>query len=118
MAPSTGGHYVRLRSRGDDDNESSKYIDAQFRELPRRVPWKAILLAAGLFIVGTILLVLGCLFYTGHIPPAHEGDDRWLSMIILGSLMFIPGSYHTFIAVQTWRGIPGYDFDDIPHYDE
>lgn len=43
----------------------------QFRELPRRVPWKAILLAIALLAVGTLLLVLGCLFYTGHIPPAH-----------------------------------------------
>jgi len=48
----------------------------------------------------------------------QEGDDRWLSMIILGSLMFIPGSYHTYIAVQTWRGVPGYHYDDIPHYDD
>ena len=38
-------------------------------------------------------------------------------MIIFGSLMFIPGSYHVFLAVQTFRGVPGYLFDEYPTFD-
>ena len=38
-------------------------------------------------------------------------------MIIFGSLMFIPGSYHVFLAIQTFRGVPGYLFDEYPTFD-
>merc|ERR1711916_248982 len=117
--------YVKLRSRltsdivdRDDDDDADKYIPEQFRELPERTPWRAIALAIFLFVVGSILLILGCLFFTGHIPPVKESDDRWLAMIIIGSLMFIPGAFHTFIAVQAYRQVPGYRLSDIPHYDD
>ena len=44
-------------------------------------------------------------------------NDRLWPMIIFGSLMFIPGSYHVFLAVQTFRGVPGYLFDEYPTFD-
>ena len=33
--------------------------------------------------------------------------------IILGLIMFIPGSYHTVLAIQALRGIEGWDFKDL-----
>lgn len=38
----------------------------QFRKPPPKVPVKAICLASGLFFVGTILLVIGSLLFTGY----------------------------------------------------
>lgn len=32
---------------------------------------------------------------------------------IVGALLFIPGSYHVYIAWYAWQGEPGYSFDDI-----
>lgn len=37
-----------------------------------------------------------------------------MSLIILGAITFIPGSYHVVIAFRAWRGDAGYSFDDIP----
>ena len=31
--------------------------------------------------------------------------------------MFIPGSYHVYLAVNVFLGTPGYSFDDIPEFD-
>eukprot|EP00050_Salpingoeca_kvevrii_P010324 m.7700 g.7700 ORF g.7700 m.7700 type:complete len:55 (-) comp2790_c0_seq1:45-209(-) len=50
----------------------------------------------------------------GYCP---QYSDRWLPMAILGGLMFIPGSYHTYLAYYAWQGAPGYTFDDIPDFD-
>ena len=43
--------------------------------------------------------------------------DRTYPMLILGSLMFIPGFYHVRIAYYAWKGYRGYSFDDIPDFD-
>ncbi len=37
---------------------------------------------------------------------------------LLGSIMFIPGSYHTFLAFMAFRGAEGYSFDDVSVFDE
>lgn len=43
-----------------------------------------------------------------------QDPERWLSLIILGAITFIPGAYHVAIAFKAWRGDHGYSFDDIP----
>ena len=43
------------------------FIDAQFRKPPPKPPVKAILLAVFLFTLGTLLLVIGALLFTGYI---------------------------------------------------
>lgn len=45
-------------------------------------------------------------------PP--QDPERWLSLVVLGALVFIPGSYHLVIAYRAWRGDAGYSFADIP----
>lgn len=39
----------------------------QFIQPPVKIPWKAIILAAMLFIGGTVMLVMGSLIVSGHI---------------------------------------------------
>ncbi|XP_031777744.1 uncharacterized protein LOC100114926 isoform X2 [Nasonia vitripennis] len=83
------------------------FVDSQFVSPPIKIPWKAITLATLLFVGGTVMLVTGSLIYS----------DRMWPIIILGALMFIPGAYHVRVAVQAYRKVPGYSFDDIPEFD-
>eukprot|EP00040_Diaphanoeca_grandis_P001415 m.18460 g.18460 ORF g.18460 m.18460 type:complete len:117 (+) comp12035_c0_seq1:343-693(+) len=106
--PSVGANIRYRKLQRDHDGWSA----AQFEMPPTKVPYKAIAHATILFVIGTILLIFGCLTYTGVILV--EDPDRWVPMIVLGSLMFIPGSYHVGLAYKAWMQTPGYSFDDIP----
>ena len=53
-----------------------------------------------------------------NLTPHAQASDRWLPMLIIGSLMFIPGSYHTYLAYYAWKGEPGFSFALIPDWDE
>ena len=44
-------------------------------------------------------------------------SDRTWPVLILGVLMFIPGSYHVHLAYYAWKGYDGYNFEDIPEFD-
>ncbi|XP_012537145.1 transmembrane protein 230 isoform X2 [Monomorium pharaonis] len=83
------------------------FFDSQFVSPPVKIPWKAITLAALLFVGGTIMLIIGSLIYS----------DRMWPVIILGALMFIPGAYHMRVAILAYQKVPGYSFDDIPEFD-
>ena len=50
------------------------FIPEQFRKLERPIPWKSICYATFLFVVGTILLLIGCLIHTGHVEQ-HFGHE-------------------------------------------
>lgn len=104
-------HRRKNRGRRDD-----AFLPEQFEMKKRPVPWKAIGYAVGLFVIGTALLIAGCLIHVGHVDNEKYGDRLW-PLIIFGSLMFIPGSYHVFLAVNVYIGTPGYSYDDIPEFD-
>ncbi|XP_043460986.1 transmembrane protein 230 isoform X1 [Leptopilina heterotoma] len=91
------------------------FVDSQFVQPPVKIPWKAIILAAMLFIGGTVMLVMGSLIVSGHIDTKYS--DRMWPLIILGALMFIPGAYHVRVAILAYRKVPGYSFDDIPEFE-
>eukprot|EP00039_Didymoeca_costata_P007484 m.100438 g.100438 ORF g.100438 m.100438 type:complete len:110 (+) comp13707_c1_seq1:121-450(+) len=99
---------VRYRKVKDDND----WIPQQFEKAPVKVPYKAIAYAIVLFVVGTLLLCFGSFLYTGY--KMKQDQERGLPMIILGALAFIPGSYHTYMAVQAWYEVPGWSYDDIP----
>lgn len=96
-------------------SDDSGFSDAQFDTPPPKVPWKAITLATFLFVVGSILLLVGSLIVTGHIDTKYS--DRLWPMIVLGGIMFLPGIYHIRIAYYAYKEYPGYSFADIPEFD-
>ncbi|KAF8065713.1 TMEM230 [Scenedesmus sp. PABB004] len=56
------------------------------------------------------MLITGIsLWYTG----GPEGGAA-TALLVLGSICFVPGAYHTRIAVLAWKGVPGYSLDAIP----
>ncbi len=64
------------------------------------------------FIGGLFFLAQAILKYLeGGITASYE-------FFLLGLIMFIPGSYHTFIAMMACRRIPGYSFDEVAVFDE
>ncbi|XP_066910437.1 transmembrane protein 230-like [Clytia hemisphaerica] len=109
MASRPSVRYHRINKNDDG------FIDAQFREPPPKIPYKAIGLAIFLFTLGTLLLTIGSLLFTGYFDVKYH--DRTYPVIILGALLFIPGSYHVRIAFYAWKGYRGYSFTDIPDFD-
>ena len=75
-------------------------------------PWRTILAAVFLFTAGTLLLVFGAKELT------YYDAARGRSMIILGSLCFIPGSYATYTLYGAYKKWPGYKWSQIPSYDD
>lgn len=88
------------------------YLSLQ--EKPVKIPWKPIIFAFILFTVGSLSITFGVLILIGHIDEKYS--DRMWPLLILGSLMFIPGAYHTYLAFYAFRGCQGFDFSDIPTY--
>lgn len=48
------------------------------------------------------------------LPPALSALPAGVALLVLGSICFLPGFYHTRIAYMAWRGIAGFSLDDIP----
>ncbi len=62
--------------------------------------------------LGTVFLILGAeKFLEAGISGSYE-------FFLLGSILFIPGSYHTFIAFMACKKVPGYTFDQVSVFDE
>ncbi|XP_046987392.1 uncharacterized protein LOC124587293 [Schistocerca americana] len=107
--------YGRVAYQRLPGNDTVDFIDAQFEKPAAQIPWKSIVLASVLCFGGTILLLVGSLLVTGHIEAKYA--DRTWPLLILGSIMFLPGAYHIRIAYCAFRRYPGYSFDDIPEFD-
>uniref|UniRef100_A0A3P9BWV8 Transmembrane protein 230b n=2 Tax=Haplochromini TaxID=319058 RepID=A0A3P9BWV8_9CICH len=58
--PNSKVRYSRLAT--DDDG----YIDLQFKKSPPKVPYKAIALATILFLIGSLLIIIGALLLAGY----------------------------------------------------
>eukprot|EP00933_Yihiella_yeosuensis_P012806 TRINITY_DN121983_c0_g1_i1.p1 TRINITY_DN121983_c0_g1~~TRINITY_DN121983_c0_g1_i1.p1 ORF type:complete len:100 (-),score=16.21 TRINITY_DN121983_c0_g1_i1:98-397(-) len=79
---------------------------------PPKIPLKELVLSVSLFVVGTILLLCGAnTFFKVSLSEA-------MPLNILGSLCFIPGSYHSFIFFMAFRRVPGYSYDMISVYND
>ncbi|KAM6431963.1 transmembrane protein 230 [Liasis olivaceus] len=108
--PSSKVKYSKLA--GTDEG----YIDLQFKKSPPKVPYKAIALATVLFLIGTLLIIIGALLLAGYI--SQGGTDRAIPVLIIGILVFLPGFYHLRIAYFASKGYRGYSYDDIPDFDD
>ena len=69
-------------------------------------------------ILGSVFLGMGISDYV--YPPeqrsrgsSEENGPAAYEKLILGMIMFIPGSYHTFLALMTFLGHEGYDYKDL-----
>lgn len=84
------------------------------RRISRRLERRLYTVAAaiGLFTLGTVLLYIG-------LKLLYEGDsDRGTTLTILGSITFLPGSWASWNLYGSFQRWPGYDFSDVPSYDE
>ncbi|KAI8053398.1 upf0414 transmembrane protein c20orf30-like protein [Syncephalis plumigaleata] len=99
--------YLRLHE------EASAFSREQFIKPPSPIPWNSIILASVLFIFGAIGVVIGALIVSGMIDTP-DWKASGLPILILGTLIFIPGFYHVRLAYYAWKGYYGYDFDQIP----
>ena len=70
----------------------------------------------------TLFTIGSCMIYFGQVDlrfgTESNSRDRGLSMIIVGSLAFLPGSYAVIALFGAWRRWPGYSFETIPSYDD
>ena len=98
--------------------EFRKYSRVLHRKQPKnfffkqKIPWKTICFSLFFFIVGSIFLGIGLYSWT------KSSIAEWYEFLLLGMIMFIPGSYHIFILVQILRGIEDYDYDLIDILDQ
>uniref|UniRef100_A0A0A9X246 Transmembrane protein 230 n=1 Tax=Lygus hesperus TaxID=30085 RepID=A0A0A9X246_LYGHE len=107
--------YGSIKYRKLSQRKEDSFDERQFEQKPPRIPWKAIIFAFILFIVGSGLLIMALLISAGLMENVKY-EDRSLSLMILGFLMFLPGAYHVRIAYHALRGHPSYSFDDIPEF--
>ena len=78
----------------------------------RRIPPKTCTAAILLFTAGTLLIIFGMRLY-------YNGDrDRAISTLTIGSLCFLPGSYASWILFGAWNRWPGYEYHQVPSYDD
>jgi len=98
-------------------NDDDGYIDLQFKKSPPKVPYKAIALATALFLIGSLLIIIGALLLAGFFDVSVD-RDRTIPVLIIGILVFLPGFYHLRIAYYASRGYRGYSYEDIPDFDD
>ena len=80
-------------------------------ERRRRVPPRTCTAAILLFTFGTILVLSGLnVMYNGE-------RARGIQIVVIGGLMFIPGSYASWILFGAWYRWHGYEFHQVPSYD-
>ena len=84
----------------------------------QQLPPRTTLWVLALLIFGSVFLILGVSEYTTSIFQMGGDTSVGLSMIVLGALMFVPGSYGSFIIYGAYRGWTGDSYNQIPNYDE
>ena len=88
------------------------------------LPIKTTLCATVLLIGGTFFLIMGILdLYSYYITNrdfnvSKKDWDKTYGFIMLGGLMFTPGSYSSFILYGAYQGWRGYSYDQVPSYDD
>lgn len=109
--------YTRLKQTTEFHQDKDGFCDEQFEDdAPPRAPVKAIVLAVFLFVVGSVMIVLGSLMLAGVIGV--DFGDRAVPLLVIGTVCFLPGFYNLGIVYLAWRGYHGYSYADIPTYND
>ena len=122
---SPGSSRFEIGEGSETDDASSPTFDMLLKHrtrLPNLIhmpPPKTTVAAVGMLVVGSIFLALGIVTFLTNVMGSKSDDrDRGLAMIVLGSLMFIPGSYASCVLYGAYRGWPGYEYSQVPSYDD
>ncbi|GMH45219.1 hypothetical protein BSKO_13176 [Bryopsis sp. KO-2023] len=94
------------------ENEDSEGDDC-LSIAQNKTPWRSVLLAFGLLIVGVAFFSLSLLHTFGHF--FSKKGAGW-GFFVLGVLTFLPGFYHSRIAYYAWRRREGYSLASIPSF--
>ena len=99
-----------------NDNEIKEAI-RDFDPIPildfPKIPYKSIFIIILLFFSSILFIYTGIVKYNDKDKWYH-----WFSYMLLGILLFIPGSYYGFILINILIGIRGYNYEDIPDLSE
>lgn len=89
----------------EEEEEEDRYLNSS----PR--PWKAIILAVFLALVGIFMLLLYICSCIGVITfqPASS-----ISFLLLALITIIPGGYHVHHILRAYFGYDGYNLADLP----
>nr|XP_014090991.1 transmembrane protein 230 [Bactrocera oleae] len=99
--------------RDDVDSLSYEFQDGEFfYGSEQKLPWKTIFFVMFFLIVGTVCLTTAGLIFTEVIDQTYV--DRASPLLILGSLMIIPGGYYGYILLSILAKREGFSWDDIP----
>ncbi|XP_069343681.1 transmembrane protein 230-like [Eulemur rufifrons] len=112
--PVSKAKYLKISST-DDRHVKLQKKTLTFKKSPPKIPYKAIACATVQFLIGSFLVITGCLLLAGYI--SEVGAHRAVPVLVIGMLVFLPGSYHLFIAYGAYRGCQGYSYDDLPDCD-
>ncbi|GAB9472658.1 hypothetical protein Gpo141_00009831 [Globisporangium polare] len=92
-------------------DERHRYTVPEYDMRKRRFPVRTGMAAVSLFALGSVLI-----FVSTRI--GLDGEHRGLSFLILGLIAFIPGSYASYQLYGSFKGWKGYDYSQIPSYDD
>ena len=104
--------FKRIKRKSKDE-----YYDDQFEDTPIKTPVKSILIAIILFVIGSIMLTIGSLMLAGVIGQG-TGSFRAAPLMVIGSIIFIPGAYNVRTAYYAWKGYRGFSYADIAGFGE
>ena len=64
--------------------------------------------------IAFLFLVLGTIFLYLGFSELFSGDStKAAERLCIGAILFIPGSYHSFLAFMALRGIKGWDYENL-----
>lgn len=58
-------------------------------------------------------MIVSSLILIGHLDHDVYADRMW-PLLIISIIMLIPGSYYMRIAINSFKRVPGYSYDQIP----
>mmetsp|Transcript_8197 Transcript_8197/g.14601 ORF Transcript_8197/g.14601 Transcript_8197/m.14601 type:complete len:152 (+) Transcript_8197:217-672(+) len=65
-------------------------------------PYKSLILALGLLLAGTILLIIGTTTW-------YQDTGRGIALVTVGGVCFLPGGYALYMMYYGLKGMQGYD---------